>query len=207
MRFISWNCQGTNGVLSPKIPYIVWLIKSFLPMFVFLSETKTDFCDVQKKLEACSPTFACGVDVVGSKGGLVVLGWSTLDFTCIFKSSNLVVCKIINLSGDIWYVMFVYGVPNIEGRVLVWNQMLNLLQNYPNCILLGDFNQIEYQCDKLRGSNQIRGWGDFLDWRMNSNLLDIYRGRSVNIFLVVKTLQFRSSLLLYNMDKEGLLAS
>lgn len=76
-------------------------------------------------------------------------------------------------SGHEWNVMYVYSSPILEDRVRVWNLMLSLLTNVPNCILLGDFNHVEYHSDKLGGSSVIRGWMEFLDWRINSNFLEV----------------------------------
>lgn len=43
-------------------------------------------------------------------------------------------------------------------------------------IVLGwsqDFNQVELFEDKLGGSNTIRGWDSFKDWRFASNMISV----------------------------------
>lgn len=41
VRLISWNCRGTNDHRSLVRLYIMWMIKSFAPTLLFLSETKS----------------------------------------------------------------------------------------------------------------------------------------------------------------------
>lgn len=72
MKIISWNCRGTNDHRSLVRPYMMWLIKYFAPMFLFLSETKATVESVASMVNNCNPTFVCGTNAVDSKGGLVV---------------------------------------------------------------------------------------------------------------------------------------
>lgn len=41
-------------------------------------------------------------------------------------------------------------------RWLVWSQIQVLLRLYPNCVLLEDFNQLEFSEDKLGGLSVIK---------------------------------------------------
>lgn len=84
MKFIAWNCQGTNNVSSLVQPFVVWLCKSFSHMFLFLSETKSTVDHIVSLTRCCNPTFVCGCDVVGTSGGFVVLGWCPYDVFCAF---------------------------------------------------------------------------------------------------------------------------
>jgi len=40
-------------------------------------------------------------------------------------------------------------------------------------LLIGDFNHVEYQSDKLGGSESIKGWDSFIKWKMAMGLTDI----------------------------------
>ncbi|XP_056692063.1 uncharacterized protein [Spinacia oleracea] len=119
------------------------------------------------------PTFCNGVDAIGSSGGLLVLGWSSLVITCIASSPNFVLCKINEVNGNIWYVVFLYGAPLIDDRKRVWDQLLQILSCYPKTLILGDINQVEHFKDKLGGRNLIEGWDMFNQFRLDSNLLEI----------------------------------
>ncbi|XP_021717469.1 uncharacterized protein LOC110685287 [Chenopodium quinoa] len=66
--------------------------------------------------------------------------------------------------------MFVYGAPVVEDRPQVWSLILDLLAIAPNCLIIGDINQIEHHYDRLGGSNVIQGWDSFIDFRLKSCL-------------------------------------
>ncbi|XP_056688032.1 uncharacterized protein [Spinacia oleracea] len=173
MKVVSWNCRGVNNPNSLVRPYATWLVKTYLPMFLFVSETKSTVANVSSLLGGCNPTCIFGIDSVGSSGGLVVFGWTSFEVSCLFVSSNIVLCRVIEPNGNIWEVMFVYGAPKVEDREEVWNQILTLLMTSPTCLLIGDFNQIELYSDKLGGSSVIKGWDLFLQWRLASNLSEV----------------------------------
>ena len=139
-------------------------LKNFLPMFMFISETKTTLANMTNFLGGCNPNFVFGIDAVGSSGGLVVYGWTAFDVSYLYVSPNIVLCKVVEPNGKIWKVMFIYGAPNVEDRDNVWIQILNLLISSPTCLLIGDFNQVELYSDKLGGSSIIRGWDEFVHW-------------------------------------------
>lgn len=48
--------------------------------------------------------------------------------------------------------------------------LAHYLHDFPMC---GDFNQLEWFEDKLGGAPIIRGWEVFMDWRLDTNLLDV----------------------------------
>lgn len=158
MKCISWNCRGLNEVDSAKLIYAFWLLQVHKPHLLFLCETKMLVNEVVSLFSSKNPSFSDGTDAIGSSGGLVILGWSPFAITCIFKSSNIVLCNILEPNGNNYYVMFCYGAPLVENRKEVWETMLQLLISYPKCLLLGDFNQIELHSDKLGGSSNIQGW-------------------------------------------------
>ncbi|XP_056685739.1 uncharacterized protein [Spinacia oleracea] len=128
---------------------------------------------VERLAKGCNPSFVCGTNSIGSKGGLVVLGWCPFEVFCVFSLQNVVLCKIKISFGNEWEVMFVYGAPLVEDRVQVWDQNLFLLTLYPTCLVIGDFNQVANYSDKLGGSSMIRGWDEFIRWRLASSLIEV----------------------------------
>lgn len=106
MKCVSWYCRGLNGVDNPKLLYAFWLLQVHIPNFLFLCETKMSVLDVVGLFSSNSPTFWDGTDALGSSGGLVVLGWSPFAVSCIFKSTNVVVCKILEPNSNEYHVMF-----------------------------------------------------------------------------------------------------
>nr|XP_021851943.1 uncharacterized protein LOC110791500 [Spinacia oleracea] len=53
-------------------------------------------------------------------------------------------------------MLFVYGAPHVSDRSLVWSEISSILARYPNTVLIGDFNQVEFMDDKLGGSTVFR---------------------------------------------------
>lgn len=51
--------------------------------------------------------------------------------------------------------------------------MLEILSKFPKCLVLGYFNQLELYSDKIGGSPSIRGWENFMHWRLASNLFEV----------------------------------
>ncbi|XP_021746468.1 uncharacterized protein LOC110712326 [Chenopodium quinoa] len=171
MIVTSWNCRGLNDVNSPKLPYVFWLLHSFVPNFLFLSETKVPVSVVTSLLSSSNPSSVFGVDSVGSSGGLVVFGYGSDDVSCVFCCSNVVLCNIkipIKISRC---VMFVYGAPVVEDRPQAWGLILDLLAIAPNCLIIGDINQVERNYDRLGGSTVIKGWESFIDFSLKASLI------------------------------------
>lgn len=72
-----------------------------------------------------------------------------------------------------YYIAFVYGSPTLPGRQLVWNYLSSTLEeNKGNWVLIGDFNQVESKQQKLGGSSSIKGAKSFLDWKLQTKILD-----------------------------------
>ncbi|XP_021728399.1 uncharacterized protein LOC110695480 [Chenopodium quinoa] len=59
------------------------------------------------------------------------------------------------------------------GLFSVWEEISSILIEVPNAVILGDFNQVEYFSDKVGGSSVIPGRHDFIEWKLNSQLMDI----------------------------------
>lgn len=68
-------------------------------------------------------------------------------------------------------VVFVYGSPYLEERHEVWYNISSILSilNGP-CLIMGDFNQIEFNYQKKGGNNTIPGASIFRKWRLSNNL-------------------------------------
>ena len=69
--------------------------------------------------------------------------------------------------------VFLYGAPRVQDRSEVWDLLLQYLSPISHCLIIGDFNQVERYEDKMRGSSNIRGWKEFMDWRFKSNLIEV----------------------------------
>ncbi|XP_056698590.1 uncharacterized protein [Spinacia oleracea] len=129
--------------------------------------------DMSLKLACLNPRVYFGVDAEGSKGGLFIFSWSSSVISCVVSTRNYVLCKIEESNGSSRHVLFVYGDPVLDHRKVVWDRMANILESLPECLVIGDFNQLDCMSDKYGGANVIRGIDDFVDFRLRLGLQGI----------------------------------
>ncbi|XP_021771689.1 uncharacterized protein LOC110735811 [Chenopodium quinoa] len=173
MKIVAWNCRGLNDPYSLTVPYLVWIYRLKLPMFLFISETKMKFACAAARLSTINTTSAFGWDSDRSSGGLLVLGWSNDEIECLYSSKKFILCKMIDMNGSLKYVLFFYGEPQVENRKIIWEQLQWFLEEFKIVLVIGDFNQVESGSEKLGGLTQIRGIDAFLDWRFGSNVTEV----------------------------------
>ncbi|XP_021750305.1 uncharacterized protein LOC110715993 [Chenopodium quinoa] len=131
------------------------------------------FSDVSKLVSKFTPNFSCGVDSVGTKGGLALFSWYLGDVFCVASSPNFIFCNVGDISGSSRHILFLYGASKVEDRASVWEEISTLIATIPNVLVMGDINQLEYYSDKLGGASLIKGLDVFLDWRFQTNLLEV----------------------------------
>ncbi|XP_074283573.1 uncharacterized protein LOC141608118 [Silene latifolia] len=145
MKYFPWNCKGLNDPLAPAIAKIRALITSSMYDMLFFSETKCSSATVSSLFGRFGFVNSEGVDALDTKGGLF------------------------------WYLCCIYGQPKKEKRVGVWLELqhqLGLLDSH--FVLVGDFNQVDDNEDKLGGSKgTIFGAQFFLEWKGRNLLSDI----------------------------------
>ncbi|XP_021728390.1 uncharacterized protein LOC110695469 [Chenopodium quinoa] len=131
------------------------------------------FVDVKLLVDPFTPNFSYGVDADVTRGGLAVFSWFQGIVTCFMSTPNYILCNIDDGNGINRNVMFVYGEPKVEDRSRVWDELTTLLSITPNCLLIGDFNQVDCLQDKLGGSLIIKGLDAFIDWRLLNGVIDV----------------------------------
>ncbi|KAK9689842.1 hypothetical protein RND81_09G085300 [Saponaria officinalis] len=175
MNGLVWNCRGLNDPLAPIITKIRALLSTKHYDFVFLSETK---CMVEDVSPICRPfgmVNHVGVDALGSSGGLW-LGWrKMINLSVVFKCKNFIICLVEQCKERSWFLCCVYGDPYVSNRNDVWQHLGSWLELLDRpYLLIGDFNQVEYNWDKLsQKCGRIDGANDFTLWKQNYQLLDI----------------------------------
>lgn len=65
-------------------------------MFIFLSETKTTVSLAQTKFRHMNPNFVVGIDALGTKGGLIVLGFTNSQVSIMHVCQNFILCMSLN---------------------------------------------------------------------------------------------------------------
>uniref|UniRef100_A0A803N8E6 Uncharacterized protein n=1 Tax=Chenopodium quinoa TaxID=63459 RepID=A0A803N8E6_CHEQI len=93
MNVSAWNCRGLGMADSPKVPYVVSLVRSFGVDMMFLMENLVSVDVAVKKLASVSFDGFCGCDAVGLSGGFILRCISSSPFpdhaAIILKESGL----------------------------------------------------------------------------------------------------------------------
>ncbi|XP_074278689.1 uncharacterized protein LOC141602284 [Silene latifolia] len=175
MKGLSWNCRGFNDTLSPAIPKLRALVSSNKYDFLFLAETKCSVHHVNSLLRSSGFVESVGVDALGASGGLWV-GWRKgLKMKSVVVYSNFVILLMDEYASLPWYLILFYGEPNSSLRLPILEELSTWIESfvYP-FIIFGDFNQVEYKCDKVSGSKRpIAGANSFNCWKIDNELVDI----------------------------------
>ncbi|XP_074313557.1 uncharacterized protein LOC141648737 [Silene latifolia] len=175
MKGLTWNCRGLKNALAPTIPKIRALLSSTYYDFVFLVETKCSVSSIGPLFRPFGFSNNLGIDANGSAGGLWV-GWrNEARISHVLSCNNFIVLLVEKCQGRLWYLVLIYGSPYCLQRRPVLQELEDCLQKlvYP-FLIVGDFNQVEYQSDKLSSSNRtITGAYDFNIWRITNQMVDI----------------------------------
>ncbi|KAL2896563.1 DmX-like protein 2 [Bienertia sinuspersici] len=94
---------------------------------------------------------------MNQSGGLFLACFATnLDVKIVDCTKNFIFCKIV------------------DGRKELWETINKLLNNNPGpTLLLGDFNQIEFAEQKMRGRKYLPGARFFSEWRVSNGLTNL----------------------------------
>ncbi|XP_074296692.1 uncharacterized protein LOC141627148 [Silene latifolia] len=89
--------------------------------------------------------------------------------------NNFIILLVEKYNGRFWYIVLFYGAPSVHMWASVF---LDLEQWIDTCklpfLIVGDFNQVDYRCDKLSASQRpIEGAEEFNLWKLRNELVDI----------------------------------
>ncbi|OMO60224.1 reverse transcriptase [Corchorus capsularis] len=121
-----------------------------------------------------------GSSSVGLSGGNLLL-WNDSVKVTIMSFNKNVFLLYVDLGKTKSWVTCIYGCPELKSRKKVWNQLIQIRSNIPNneeWIVVGDFNQVLYQSDKLsKTSTSLQGSEDFQQCLDYCNLSEVnFRG-------------------------------
>ncbi|XP_074299609.1 uncharacterized protein LOC141630746 [Silene latifolia] len=89
--------------------------------------------------------------------------------------SNFIILLVEKYNGLLWYIVLFYGSSSLSMRssVLMDLEAWCGTSRYP-FLIVGDFNQVEYGCDKLSsGQRPFGGAYEFNMWKIKNELVDI----------------------------------
>ncbi|XP_074305947.1 uncharacterized protein LOC141641174 [Silene latifolia] len=112
---------------------------------------------------------------MGSAGGLWC-GWKKgLMMSCVTTCNNFIILLNEMNPSFPWYLVLFYGEPEQSLRMQVFELLGSWLVSleFP-FVIVGDFNQVEFSCDKLSSkTGSIAGAMSFHNWRIEHELVDI----------------------------------
>ena len=92
----------------------------------------------------------------------------------VASTKNVIVCSVSDQQVSNYNIAFVYGSPYVRERQNVWDLISERMDaDSGPWVLIGDFNQVEDNSQKLGGSRIIQGVNAFRDWKETNKLLDI----------------------------------
>ncbi|XP_018479618.1 uncharacterized protein LOC108850618 [Raphanus sativus] len=157
MRLLSWNCRGLGRSQDSTIPRLKEIRKIYFPEIVFLMETKQSKDKVVDLKVVLGYDRVMVVDPIGLSGGLALMWKREVSVEVKFAD------KSVRFRGQCFFVTFVYGEPSQQGKKKVWERLMRLgAGRKESWGLLGDFNEILHNGEKIGGPN--RGANSFLDF-------------------------------------------
>lgn len=159
---MSWNCQGIGNDLTVR--RLKEIISKTSPDILFLMETKNQEENVLKHYRNSDFSNHFLVPPVGLSGGLA-LSWKDSVNLEILSSSANCIDTIVEFHNKSFFVSYVYGAPQREGRAQFWENLttLGLSRLDKAWLITGDFNDLLDNSEKIGGP--LRWEGSFLSFR------------------------------------------
>lgn len=171
---MNWNCRGLFNNNLHSLGFFLNIISTFNLDFVFLSETKAQVSFLEPFFNRLGLQGCTGMNSVNSKRGLFLCWSRRVAVSIMVVDVNFICCKIADMAGNEYFMLFVQGSPYLPHRDSTWNHITDLISKNPGrWILIGDFNQVENHDQKLGGSDILRGANNFREWKLHNRLIDI----------------------------------
>ena len=152
MSLLSWNCRGLKNLIPQNLGFISSIVRSNKLDVIFLSESKSKVFCLEPMFSKLGFVSCTGFDPEGKKGGLFLCWSKNVVVSTISLSKNYVCCSITDDAGNEFYVEFVYGSPYLADQSEIWTNLSTIMDNHKGkWMLVGDFNQVETNNQKLGG--------------------------------------------------------
>lgn len=174
---ISWNIRGCNNITNRR--NIKAHIQDYKANFICIQETKCSSWDSAKKNTLWDEHSHGWIEapVIGSSGGLLTT-WDTnlyrVDSHTTTKNWILVRGNTIPM-GVTFYCVNVYAPQETGEKVIIWEKISNILNSITETptILMGDFNSVTNQEDRINCAYNILDTRIFNDFIENNGLIYI----------------------------------
>ncbi|KAF5465338.1 hypothetical protein F2P56_015356 [Juglans regia] len=151
MSCLSWNCRGLGNPRTVRELHC--LVKTKVPNFVFLMETKCKRSKVEKIKRLLNMEYSFVVDCKGLSGGLAFLWKEDVDAVLVSYSRQHISLEVKDLiKGKTWFLTGFYGNPITANRKGSWHLLRKLKpENGVGWLCVGDFNEILSTNEKVGG--------------------------------------------------------
>ncbi|KAF7841825.1 reverse transcriptase [Senna tora] len=151
-------------------------ISGFLPMtLVFIAETLLSFDNASSLLHKWGFERSCGTSVEGKKGGTILAWKGSVQYQVLDISPHWIHAFVVDGAGIEFNLTFVYGPPHLSARPPFWQKLTSFSQETQlPWLLLGDFNQVLCQSEKLSVNCKIPGVEDFENFLHDACLVNLH---------------------------------
>ena len=130
------------------------LVNWHMPLIMVITETRMSGAQAEEIIESLPFDGVVVVDTIGFAGGIWLLWCSDLVQVDVLASTKQEIHALIQVRSQNfnWIISAIYASPRFVERCLLWDnlKMLASLHNLP-WALMGDFNEVLSEDEKLRG--------------------------------------------------------
>ena len=173
MRVLSLNCRGLGQALTVRTArYLV--INNRIDL-VFLMETKCKTSQLSCLGLNMGFGFYCGVDALGTKGGLWAAWNSNFHISVNKISRRFLVLHVKDDQDRPWCLVLLYGHPVVSSRNVVWEELSSFLSGVSTLVIIvGNYNQVFDPSDKWSSNTrQIPGLANGNMFLSNNRLINL----------------------------------
>uniref|UniRef100_A0A803QH07 Reverse transcriptase domain-containing protein n=1 Tax=Cannabis sativa TaxID=3483 RepID=A0A803QH07_CANSA len=168
MKIVSWNARGLGN--PSAVRKLRLLVKEQTPAVLFVMETKLACNSISRFRNILHFSHGLEVPRVGLSGGLMLLWNDEAVVTLNNFNTNMFDCYLGFLNGPLCHFTAFYGAPATHNRIHSWTLLKRLKDVAPMLpwMIIGDFNEILYNCNKqggsLRRESQMEEFRSVLDF-------------------------------------------
>lgn len=138
------------------------MLRDQKPDLVFLCETYCTVMQAKYVFRFSSFSNFAGSDVVGHRGGMLLMWNNTLNIQVMDVTPHWLHCCITDNTGQQVEATFVYGHPKLKYRYVLWDFLRNIAPSINRSwIVAGGFNQVLEAKDKLSKCTKLEGVVEF----------------------------------------------